>query len=105
MQLDTPDRGFSFKTPGPLDMRMNPNRGQPASAWLRRIAAGGAGRRSCEENADEPYAAELADALAGRSIERTSDLTGTDSRDAERAPAATSGSSPSAASFRPCGSR
>ncbi len=43
MQLDTPGRGFSFKTPGPLDMRMNPNRGQPASALLRAARAGSTG--------------------------------------------------------------
>ena len=43
MQLDTPGRGFSFKTPGPLDMRMNPNRGQPASALLLDARAGSAG--------------------------------------------------------------
>jgi len=31
MQLDNPDRGFMYKTSGPLDMRMNPSREEPAS--------------------------------------------------------------------------
>jgi 16S rRNA (cytosine1402-N4)-methyltransferase len=74
MQLDTPDRGFSFKAAGPLDMRMNPNRGQPASAWLRKIQPAELASLLAEY-ADEPHAAALADALAGQSIDRTSDLT------------------------------
>src|SRR5437660_7428833 len=37
MQIDDPARGFSVKLDGPLDMRMNPQRGQPASAFLQKI--------------------------------------------------------------------
>ena len=55
MQLDNPERGFSFKRDGPLDLRMNPNHGQSAAAWL---SAASETRliEVLQDNADEPHA-------------------------------------------------
>jgi 16S rRNA (cytosine1402-N4)-methyltransferase len=73
MQLDDPLRGFTMKADGPLDMRMNPSRGQPASAWLAGVApATLAG--ALDEYADEPNAALLARALSGRRFSSTLEL-------------------------------
>lgn len=35
-QLDDPLRGFSFRQPGPLDMRMNPQVGFSAAEWINK---------------------------------------------------------------------
>jgi 16S rRNA (cytosine1402-N4)-methyltransferase len=37
-QIDDPARGFSYRRPGPLDMRMDPTRGQPASVLVNRLS-------------------------------------------------------------------
>lgn len=70
MQLDDPSRGFSLKAEGPLDMRMNPNRGQPAAVLLRQLRPEILAKLLVE-NADEPYAQLIAAALAGQSFSTT----------------------------------
>ena len=65
MQLDNPDRGFGYKESGPLDMRMNPARGLPASQVLARTTDDKL-VRLLEENADEPHAELIAGALKAR---------------------------------------
>jgi 16S rRNA (cytosine1402-N4)-methyltransferase len=76
MQIDDPSRGFSVKQSGPLDMRMNPQKGQPASYYARSLAPD-ALARVLQENADEPRANEIAHAISGRSFQTTSELSET----------------------------
>ena len=73
MQIDDPARGFSVKHNGPLDMRMNPQRGQPASAWLQKIKPLEL-QQMLENFSDEPNAARLAPALAGKNFATTREL-------------------------------
>ncbi len=74
MQLDDPARGFSTKSDGPLDMRMNPRRGQSAAALLVRSSSESLAELF-KTNADEPRARELAAVLAQRSFTTTRELT------------------------------
>lgn len=78
MQLDRPERGMSFKTSGPLDMRMDRSQGLTAAQWLER-----AGEKKIAEAlscfGDEPDAKEIAKALAelsamGRTPKTTGEL-------------------------------
>lgn len=62
MQLDDPQRGFSYKFDGPLDMRMNPNKGLSAAAWLSLTTATEL-ERVLNEYSDEPNAASLSKAI------------------------------------------
>jgi 16S rRNA (cytosine1402-N4)-methyltransferase len=73
MQLDKPERGFSTKTAGPLDMRMNSSRGISAAQFLQKVSPEKLAALLAE-NSDEPHAAQLAPALAGKSFLTTTDL-------------------------------
>lgn len=73
MQLDDPTRGFSVKNDGPLDMRMNPQRGQSASSFLEKINPTKLAT-VLVENADEPYSDTLSLALAGKRFDTTQQL-------------------------------
>jgi 16S rRNA (cytosine1402-N4)-methyltransferase len=79
MQLDDPARGFTFKREGPLDLRMNPQRGQPASRLLASLDAARLAEL-LEVNADEPESEVLAEAIVDRqrraAIETTTALAG-----------------------------
>jgi 16S rRNA (cytosine1402-N4)-methyltransferase len=63
MQLDDPRRGFTFKHEGPLDLRMNPARGAPASKLLARLSEKDLARLLADVS-DEPHAALIARGIA-----------------------------------------
>ena len=77
MQIDNPERGFTYKSDGPLDMRLNPERGLPASELLSKLDVTELAAL-LEANADEPQAAKLAsailDAHASYPVRTTTDL-------------------------------
>lgn len=62
MQLDNPERGFTYKADGPLDLRLNPSRGKPASEFLRQVPLKRL-ETLLAENADEPHAGAIARAI------------------------------------------
>ena len=70
MQLDNPARGFNYKEPGPLDMRMNPSRGESAAELLARVSEETL-TSLLQENADEPHARLIARLLKQQPIETT----------------------------------
>ncbi|MGF7145593.1 16S rRNA (cytosine1402-N4)-methyltransferase [Anaerotaenia torta] len=78
MQIDNPERGFSFKTEGPLDLRLNPSKGVSAAERLKTISQDEL-HSMLLENSDEPHSAEIARAIVtaikkGADIVTTSQL-------------------------------
>jgi 16S rRNA (cytosine1402-N4)-methyltransferase len=76
-QLDDAARGFSFNQDGPLDMRMDPTRGQPVSAWLAQASTDQM-RHVIASFGEERFAAriarEIARLRAAQPLTRTSQL-------------------------------
>lgn len=59
MQIDNPERGFTYKFEGPLDLRLNPEKGVSAAERIADISLEEL-QGMLMENADEPYAEEIA---------------------------------------------
>lgn len=70
MQVGDPSRGFSYKVPGPLDMRMDTSAGEGASQLLARVGEAELSR-ILVANADEPHAEAIAKLIAGSAIKTT----------------------------------
>ena len=78
MQIDNPERGFTFKFDGPLDLRLDPTSGVTAAERLRELDEEELAAMLVE-NSDEPYADRIAKAVMrvyerGGSIETTKQL-------------------------------
>jgi 16S rRNA (cytosine1402-N4)-methyltransferase len=77
-QLDDPQRGFSLRFDGPLDMRMDPGAGLSAAQWLATVGVDEL-KRVLREYGDERFAASIAKAIvarqsSGHPIQRTAEL-------------------------------
>ena len=78
MQIDNPERGFTFKFDGPLDLRLDPSSGVTAAQRLRELDEDEL-EAMLVENSDEPYAGRIARAVMkhfrqGGAIETTRQL-------------------------------
>lgn len=78
MQIDTPERGFSYKVDAPLDLRLDPEHGVSAAQRLNEISEDDF-IGMMVENSDEPYAEEIAEVVfkkkkSGSPIKTTVDL-------------------------------
>lgn len=78
MQIDNPERGFTYKYDGPLDLRLDPARGEPAAERLKHITEEEFVGMMIE-NSDEPYATEIAKVVfdlkrKGKPVETTYEL-------------------------------
>lgn len=78
MQIDNPERGFTYKQEGPLDLRLNPQAGTSAAERLKEVTQDEF-EGMMVENSDEPYAAEIAKTVMnhlrrGQAIETTVQL-------------------------------
>ena len=78
MQIDNPERGFSYKHEGPLDLRMNPQKGASAAERLKEVSQEEL-QGMLIENSDEPYAEEISKTVMmrlkrGQKIETTTQL-------------------------------
>lgn len=65
MQIDNPERGFTYKYDGPLDLRMNPQKGISAAELLKEVNLSEL-EGIFTDNADEPYAGEIAREILNR---------------------------------------
>ncbi|MFO1361117.1 MAG: 16S rRNA (cytosine(1402)-N(4))-methyltransferase RsmH [Burkholderiales bacterium] len=76
-QLDEAQRGFSFRVDAPLDMRMDPGRGEPAAGWLARATEAeirGVIKNYGEERFAGPIAKAIVAARTREQLERTVQL-------------------------------
>ena len=78
MQIDNPERGFSYKNEGPLDLRLNPQAGIPASQRLKESSTEEL-EWMLRDNSDEPYAEQIARTISSKirkrqAIETTTQL-------------------------------